>query len=103
MAEAAGPVTETELLALVTAACSRRGLLWHHCDDSRRCIGRKGFLDLVIIGRRLMVAELKGPDGETSPDQDLWIWHYHQAGIGFAVWDPADWESGAIADALNAL
>ena len=98
-------MTEAELLAEVTAAADERGLLWHHCDDSRRCSGPRGFLDLVLVGPdgKVMLAELKGEDGETSANQDAWIWRLHEGGTAYAVWHPSDWRSGMIQAALDRL
>lgn len=97
-------MTEAELLAEVMAACGRRGLLVHHCPDSRRCTGTPGLPDLVILSMHgILLAELKGQDGDTSADQDLWLCNLHYAGVPYRVWRPADWESGAIIGCLERL
>lgn len=96
-------MTEAELLANVTAAADERGVLWHHCPDSRRCAGRRGFPDVPLVGRAVLLAELKGEDGETSADQDEWLWRLHQAGQRHAVWNPDDWRSGLIETMLDEL
>src|SRR5215469_3997141 len=90
-------MTEAELRGLVTRECTRLGLLWHWCRDSRVCEGNRGLPDLVILGRGgILLAELKGPDGETSADQDKWLWHAWAASIPWAIWRPSDWDKGAI-------
>ena len=96
-------MTEDELLSEVTTAAGQRDLLWHHCPDSRRCRGRRGKPDLLLLGKDILFAELKGEDGETSADQDYWLWRLHEIGIGYAVWNPADWRSGRVLSALDEL
>ena len=96
-------MTEDELLGKVTKAAGERGLLWHHCGDSRRCTGRRGVPDLLILGRSLLLAELKGEDGETSADQDYWLWRLHETRTPYAVWDPRHWRNGVIQAVLDEL
>lgn len=73
------------------AECDRLGLLWHHCADPRRCRGPRGFPDLVAVGPRgILLAELKGPYGETSAGQDRWHWAARQAGSHVPVVWPSD-------------
>lgn len=108
-------MTETELLHDVTRLAAAKGLLVHHCTDSRRCDGHRGFPDLVIAGPKgLIFAELKAAGGETSADQDLWLWMLHEIDNRCscecerrcsldAVWCPADLESGRIEQALALL
>lgn len=74
-------MTEAEFQAAAEAECERLGLLWHHCTDPRRCRGPRGFPDLIALGPRgLVVAELKSADGDTSAEQDRWIYTAWQAG-----------------------
>ena len=108
-------MTEDQLLAEVTALCDRLGLLWHHDPDSRRSKGTKGFPDLVIAGPHgIIFAELKSEDGDTSADQDRWLWtlgqivdslisEYQESRIMCFVWRPADLASGLIKWELEAL
>jgi hypothetical protein len=106
-------MTETELLAAVANLINRvdqekgpHGLVWHHCPDSRRCLGTPGFPDLFITGRHgIIVAELKSADGDTSAEQDLWIWNLGAAGWGDMVhiWRPEHLESGWIRSCLEAI
>lgn len=92
-------MTEAELVGKITDRCSELGLLWHHCGDSRRCDGPAGFPDLVIATRGgIIVAEVKSQDGETSAEQDLWLWTLGGMAV---IWRPADWESGLIDRHLN--
>ncbi|HLK00483.1 MAG TPA: VRR-NUC domain-containing protein [Streptosporangiaceae bacterium] len=82
----------------------RLGVLVHYCRDSTRCQGHPGLPDLVLLGPGgILLAELKGPDGETSPDQDAWLATAHEAGVPYAVWYPSSWEDGTIEAALRRL
>lgn len=90
-------MTEAELLDEVTGECTRLGLLWIHNPDSRLIRGTPGFPDVLICSPlKLMLAELKGEDGQTSAEQDRWSWALLMAGIEYRLWDPSDWRSGLI-------
>lgn len=103
-------MTEPELREETIKLCDQLRLLWHYCPSSRFCQGPKGFPDLFIAGPRgLMVPELKSADGDTTPQQDLWLWTLNQAfkipytAFSAPVLRPADWESGRIRRGLAAL
>lgn len=96
-------MTELELLAEVTALCDRLGLLWHHDPDSRFVKGTPGFPDLVIVGKRVLWAELKSDLGDTSAEQDLWHWTLHRADQTVAIWRPRDLENGAVEALLRGI
>ncbi|HEV2244924.1 MAG TPA: hypothetical protein VGR98_28070 [Streptosporangiaceae bacterium] len=94
-------MTETELAAAIIEHCDRLGLAVHHCRDSRKCEGTPGLPDMIIASvYGIMFAELKGPDGDTSADQDMWLYTLHKAAAPYAVWRPHDWESGLIQNHL---
>ena len=97
-------MTEDELQAKVTAMCDERGLMWHHCRDSRRCHGRRGLPDLLLAGEHgVLFRELKGEHGVTSSMQDLWGWILRKAGQDWALWRPSDLESGLIAAEMEKI
>lgn len=108
-------MTEGELLHEVMRYAAALGLLIHHCADSRHCHGSRGLPDLIILGPcGLLFAELKGPDGETSADQDSWLYHLHKIdalcglycgkpGPLYATWKPEHWEKGIIQARLSEL
>lgn len=107
-------MTEAELLARVMAMCREHPpLLVHHCRDSRLCSGSTpGLPDLIIAGEAgLIVAELKSDVGETTPDEDLWIWTLSRGAdrnapgrkISVTVWRPVDLQSGEIEQALEEI
>lgn len=97
-------MNEGALTKAVLGECIRLGLLVHHCRDSRQCSGSPGMPDLVIASRRgVLFAELKGPDGDTRPDQDRWLYALHLGGVPYTVWCPADWDSGTVQARLGEL
>jgi hypothetical protein len=102
-------VTEGQLVAEILALVDRAGLLAHHCHDSRHCSGPAGFPDLVIAGPGgVIFREVKSEHGETSSSQDMWGYRLLYAAPPFlpplyAIWRPADLESGLIRGELNTL
>lgn len=98
-------MSEAELTRDIMALADSLGLLWHHCPDSRRCKGNRGFPDLVIAGPGgIIFAEVKGPDGETSAEQDLWGWTISdRKPARWRLWRPADLEDGTIERELRQL
>jgi hypothetical protein len=56
----------------------------------------KGWPDIALAGRRLLVRELKDMRGKPTTDQALWIAALDRAGVDVGVWTPADWLSGRI-------
>lgn len=95
-------MTEAEFQRQAEAECRRLGLLWHHCRDARHCSGPQGLPDLLALGPRgLILAELKGPDGETSAAQDRWIWTAHRLGMAIPVLRPAD--AGHLMELLRSI
>jgi hypothetical protein len=63
----------------------------------------KGFPDLVLAGRRLLVRELKGTGGTTSADQKLWLAALAAAGVDVGIWTPEHLRSGVIEAELRAI
>lgn len=85
-------VREDDLLNSVRKLARLTGWLMFHCYDSRKSIG-PGFPDIVLVNprqRRTIYAELKRPDGTTSPDQEIWLTALYEAGQEVALWRPAD-------------
>lgn len=96
-------MTERELTALVLAACRDRGLLAHHCRDSRHCQGEKGLPDLLVVGRYLLFAELKGESERFSMAQLRWRDYLRRAGVRWMCWRPEDWHCGRVETELDAI
>lgn len=63
----------------------------------------KGWPDLIIVGRRLIVRELKQDGKYPTPEQRVWIAALEAAGVDIAVWRPADLHSGRIKRELDGV
>jgi hypothetical protein len=63
----------------------------------------KGWPDLVLCGRRLLIRELKGTGGTTSADQQVWLAALLAAGVDVGIWTPTDWRTGRIEAELRAI
>jgi hypothetical protein len=95
-------VTETELLRRVEQLCRRHDVWWWHGEVSLR--DRRGMPDLVLAGTRAAaVRELKSARGALSPEQREVSQRMAGAGWDFAVWRPADLDSGRIEAEIAAL
>ncbi len=63
----------------------------------------KGWPDLIIVGRRLIIRELKTDRGRVHPDQAAWLAVLQAAGVDAGVWRVGDWLDGTIRDELGRL
>lgn len=95
----AAAMTEAELMANVRDLANRIGLRCYHTHDSRR--SDAGWPDLAVVGRRLILRELKTESGRLRPEQAAWIEDLQNAGVDTGVWRPSDWRSGRIAKELT--
>ena len=84
--------------------------IWHwHDRDSRK--NKRGLPDLYLIGGicdndgvpRELWRELKVPPDKLRPEQQEVGERMLAAGIDWAVWTPADWQSGRIRTELEAI
>lgn len=106
-------MNETELLFAVVDLLDevtwvRRAsgeLAWHHCIDSRDCIGTRGLPDLIIIGEHgIIFAELKTEYADLNAHQDFWAWILsHHGQVVYALWRPSDLASGRIRRELEEI
>lgn len=88
-------MTEAELLRRVDQLCRRHDVDMHHSHDPLR--DRRGFPDCVLLGTRAAAfRELKSESGRVSPEQRQTGARITAAGLDWAVWRPADLESGRI-------
>jgi hypothetical protein len=95
---------EKELLARVAAMAQSKRLLFHHCLDSRECQGPPGFPDLVIAGPGgVLFIELKSEDGDTSAEQDNWLWILDRNQNGYRIFRPSQLFDGTISRQLDKL
>jgi len=94
-------MSEAQLLAAVRQACRTLGLLCYHTYDSRR--SEPGFPDLVIVGSRMIIRELKTERGRLSAEQRAWLDALSRAGQDADVWRPGDLYSERITRELKSL
>ena len=98
------PMTEAELLDMVTAMCGERGLLWTHTPDSRIVLGDRGVPDLFIAGRYgAMWREVKTEFAELTPGQVRWKWILQAGAQDWAIWRPSMLRSGLIERQLDGI
>lgn len=97
-------MTESAFQADVLELAAMAGVMGHHCTDSRRCAGPRGFPDTWLAGPRgLLVAELKDYGGTLKPGQVQWKYSLLAAGIQWRLWRPADLRSGLIETELRSI
>jgi hypothetical protein len=94
-------VTEPELETAVRDLLKEHGLWGYHTHDSRR--SQAGWVDWVVIGRRVLYRELKSSSGKLSRDQVRVRNLLLAAGEDWAVWRPSDLASGTIARELASI
>lgn len=82
---------EDAFQAWVVTEAKDRGWKVYHTYNSRK--SKSGFLDLVCWRERLLLAELKMPDGVVGADQATTIEELRAAGQEVYLWYPADWET----------
>lgn len=92
-------MTEADFQRKITDLCDWLGLKWHHETDSRK--SKKGFPDLVIVGEKVIFAELKSKRGKVTDSQAEWLSTIQMAGGTAYVWYPHDWP--AIYELLHRL
>jgi hypothetical protein len=52
-----------------------------------------GWPDLILVrGRRIVAAELKGDGGKLRPEQAAWLAALAEAGVECHTWRPAAWD-----------
>lgn len=95
-------MTETELRKTIIAKCREFGLYYYH-NDSWKTGHMAGFPDLVIIRHGLLFRELKADDAIVPRKQSAVGRLIRAAGSDWAIWRPADWESGRIQRELREL
>jgi len=95
-------LNEAQLLREVLGVAAKHKVLAYHSYGPP--VSTKGFPDLVIVGEHgVIFAELKSDDGETSAEQDLWIWTLAAAGFPCQLWRPEDLDSGEIEQLIRSV
>lgn len=82
-------IGEAEFQAAVIAEAKRCGWKHYHTRNSRKSVA--GFPDLVLVGRRVIFAELKAESGRLTADQLGWLEALRDAGAEVYTWRPSDW------------
>lgn len=99
--------TEAQFQSQVLQLAKTLGWVWWHdaaTNAPRRCTAcgavrrgprnTAGLPDLILVrGNRLIWAELKAQDGQTTPEQRAWIEALRAAGQTCFVWRPSDWDT----------
>jgi hypothetical protein len=99
-------MTKDELMLKIAVEIVRRGLLWHTCSRATEpyCHGTPGLPELIITGRDgVIFRSLAAGDQITSGPQDRWAAALTRSGNDWAVWRPADFDSGLIGRELDQL
>jgi hypothetical protein len=87
-------VNHAQLQAEIIGLALELGLHCHHCP---MLTSSPGWPDLVIIGDRgVLWRELKVPPDRLTSEQRALGYRLQAARQDWAVWTPADWESGLI-------
>jgi hypothetical protein len=99
-------VTELEgaYLSNVYRLCHREQVLFHHCQDSRKCSGA-GLPDLLIVGPNgLIFREVKvSPFDVPTSEQKSWLYMLQAAGADARVWTSTDLQDGTVAKEIASI
>jgi len=95
-------MTEAELLKAITGRCREWGIYWYH-NSSWKTGQMAGWPDLVLVRYGMLHRELKRDDASVPRAQSVVGRLIAAAGGNWAVWRPADWESGHIQRELRLL
>jgi hypothetical protein len=82
-------ISENMFMQQVIDYARSRGWKVYHVFDSRR--SEPGFPDLLLVRRRLVMAELKTQTGKLTRAQREWLEALRQCGIAVYTWRPSDW------------
>jgi hypothetical protein len=104
-------MSEDELLRAAIALCRTMHLPVAHFRPARTEKGwrtpvqgdGKGWLDLTIVGSRVLWRETKSTHGRVEPEQQMWIDALTAAGEDVKVWRPIDLLNGTIGRELAAV
>jgi hypothetical protein len=83
-------ISEKEFMAMVIKRAKLGRWFVYHTHDSRRSVA--GFPDLVLLRPpQIVVAELKVGKNRVTPEQNLWLNLFEEAGVPAYVWRETDW------------
>lgn len=94
-------MTHGQIIAAIQDRARRRGVLSHHCPDSRRCDGDRGLPDLLLVGMfGAAWIEVKSPGDRLKPDQVTWKHALGAAGQVYQVVREGDLDDGGAVNML---
>jgi hypothetical protein len=106
-------MTERELENAICELLDTLGIYYHHDRPAPRRSthdgkqqwqnhfrGPRGFPDLLIVGDRIIFAELKSHSGTLTQEQQIWLDRLRMAGCEVYVWRPIDWLNGTVGELL---
>ena len=104
-------MSEDDLLNHIIGMCRLYGLRTAHfapawTEKGYRTAVRgdgKGWPDLIIVGYKLIVRELKDAKGRPTPEQATWLKSLQLGGVDTTIWRPSHWYDGTIQRELKAL
>ena len=104
-------MTEDDLLASVLDLCRHLRLRTAHFRPARTEHGWRtavsgdgqGWPDVTIVGRKLVIRELKTERGRVVGPQAEWLLALQRAGVDADVWRPTQWVDGTIQRHLREL
>ena len=97
-------MNEAQQLMFIASRCAENSLLWHHCNDSKRCTGSAGMPDVIIVGvRGMLFRELKTGIGRRSAKQTEWYWNLKAVGADVGTWREDDFNNGTVEREIAAL
>ena len=104
-------MTGQELQDAVAEAARLAGFRVAHFAPARTSKGWRtparydaaGFPDLVLVGSRVIFAEIKGDGDRLRPDQEGWLGALRVAGAEVHLWTAKDWREARIEKALFGL
>lgn len=94
---------EKEFQARVMGVCEILGLPFLHASSYRKLGYLRGWPDLMVIGTRIIFAELKAQRGEVKDHQLRVRKILDDAGGEWYLWRPRDLKSGKILEVLTSL
>lgn len=95
-------MSETNLQNAVIKLCEQLGILWYHAYQPMR--DPAGWADLSMSGwHGTIFRELKAEGEKPTPKQAEWGQRMLASGENWAVWYPADLQSGRIARELAVI
>lgn len=96
-------MSEDELEREVRRLAKRYGVHAVHLPDSRTGIGVAGMPDWILIGTGVIWRELKSRSGVLEKEQVAWKYRLKAARADWDIWRPLDYDTGRIAQELQAI